>query len=166
MRCRRNSNLKLELEAALPLTGLKNSSRTFQRVIYVILSTARWQYALVYLDDSFVFSQSLEEHKTYLWRVLSLFATAGVTLKLNKFLFFADTIRYFGHEMWSGRLYMFHNRTNSIRVFKDPTTIRKLKSFLSNSNLFRRFVLNFALIAEPLNYKIRKDQPENFGTLN
>lgn len=40
--------------------GLKNASGTFQRVIEVILSTVKWNFALHYVDYVIVFSSSLE----------------------------------------------------------------------------------------------------------
>lgn len=79
------------------LFGLKNSPRTFQHKIYVILSNAILKYALAYLDDIFVFLKSGEEHKTHLRPVLSLLVTDGVSLSLNRCLFLGDNIDYLGH---------------------------------------------------------------------
>lgn len=50
--------------------GLKNVQGTFQRAIDVIMSTEKFQYALIYLDDIVVFSKSVEENMTQLRKVL------------------------------------------------------------------------------------------------
>lgn len=39
--------------------GLKNTSATFQGALDVILASLRWQFALVFLNDTDVFSKSV-----------------------------------------------------------------------------------------------------------
>lgn len=50
----------------------------------VILSSAKWQSALVYLDDIVIFSKSVEEHMQHARKVLTLPRDTGVTLKTQK----------------------------------------------------------------------------------
>ena len=40
--------------------GLRNAPATFQRPIDIVLSSVKWQFALVYLDDIAIFSPNLE----------------------------------------------------------------------------------------------------------
>lgn len=61
---------------------LKNAPETLKRAIYVILSTARYKNAKVYLDDIVLFFKSVEEHKTNFIRVLILLVTIFVTPKM------------------------------------------------------------------------------------
>lgn len=56
---------------------------TFQRPINLRLSMVKWAFALVYMDDVFIFSRSVGEHCTLLKAVLRLLLQAVVTLKLN-----------------------------------------------------------------------------------
>lgn len=51
---------------------LKNAPATFKRALYIILSGARWQRCLVYLDDVIVISRSIVRHIEHLDRVLRL----------------------------------------------------------------------------------------------
>ena len=44
--------------------GLKNAPVTYQQVIDTILTTVRWQFTLLYLDDIIVFSSSLDDPKS------------------------------------------------------------------------------------------------------
>jgi hypothetical protein len=61
--------------------GLMSAPATFQRAIDVILSTARFQCALTYLDDIIIYSPSFEQHLLDLAMVLKLLDDAGVSLK-------------------------------------------------------------------------------------
>jgi Reverse transcriptase (RNA-dependent DNA polymerase) len=42
--------------------GLVNAPATFQRGMDVILSTVKWKFCLVYLDDIIIYSPSHEQH--------------------------------------------------------------------------------------------------------
>lgn len=55
---------------------------TFQTFIDVILSKVGWQFALVYLDDIVVFSNTAEENLTHILYVFHMLSESGVTLKL------------------------------------------------------------------------------------
>ena len=70
--------------------GLKNAPATYQRVINIIITRVRFQFALVYLDDIIVFSSSFEDHKLHIRTVLELLETVGVTLRLSKSKFFTS----------------------------------------------------------------------------
>lgn len=50
--------------------GLKKGPGIFQRAIEVILSTSKWQYALIYLSYEMLFLKSMEKLMTYFDRSL------------------------------------------------------------------------------------------------
>ena len=52
------------------LFGLKNALAAYKQVIYTIRVTLKRQLFLVYLDDTIVFSSSLDDHLAHL-RVVS-----------------------------------------------------------------------------------------------
>lgn len=60
--------------------GLKNALGTFQRVIYVILATVKWQYALVYFKDVIILSYNVQQNLKTFSMVLCLFSNTGVML--------------------------------------------------------------------------------------
>lgn len=132
----------------------------------VILSTIRWQYALVYLDDVIVYSRSIEAHLDHVYSVLQLLKDAGVTLQLKKCQFFTDNVDYLGHVIRPGKLQVADKTTEAIEGLKPPTTVTGIRSFLGLCNVFRRFVPNFARISSPLNAKLRKGEPSSFGDLD
>lgn len=62
------------------LFDLKYALETFQRVIGIILSSIKWQFALVYLLDIFMVSKTPREYKAYTKMDLTLLNKIGVEL--------------------------------------------------------------------------------------
>ena len=131
--------------------GLKNAPATYQREIDMILTTVKWQFALVYLDDILVFSSSFEDHKTNLHTVLELLEAADVKLRLPKSKFFHTEVDYLRHEIKPGALEIAPDMIRSVQDATTPRLIRGIRSFLGLCNVFRRFVKGFSRIAAPLN---------------
>jgi Reverse transcriptase (RNA-dependent DNA polymerase) len=71
-------------QLTMTLFGLRDAPATFQRTVDIVLSGLRWKTCIVYLDDIIVFSNSSEEHSSYLDELLSLLYGAGLSLKLAK----------------------------------------------------------------------------------
>ena len=57
--------------------GLCNGPATFQQLMQNCLGELNLTYALIYLDDVIVFSQTEEEHLTWLWAVFEQFQEHG-----------------------------------------------------------------------------------------
>lgn len=82
--------------------GLKNAPRRSNRALDVILSKMKWQYFPFYLDDVIIFSNSVQKHFGPLIMVLNLVSAAGVSLKLEKCVFFGSSVNYLGNIIRSG----------------------------------------------------------------
>lgn len=74
------------------LFELRNALGTIERTMDVILAAVKWQYALVYLDDIFLFSESSEERIEHVRNVLTYLSNASTTLKFEKYCFIAETV--------------------------------------------------------------------------
>ena len=68
--------------------GFCNAPATFQRLMQNCLGELNLTYALVYLDDVLVFSDTEKEHLIRLRAVLELFQEHGLKLKPSKCNFF------------------------------------------------------------------------------
>ena len=67
--------------------GLHNAPAMFQRALGIILSGARWQSCIMYMDDVIIFFQTHDEPLSHLHEVLTLLSTTGVKLKPQKCFF-------------------------------------------------------------------------------
>ena len=79
--------------------GLCNAPATFQRLMQNCLGELNLTYALIYLDDVIVFSQTKEEHLHRLRVVFARFLEHRLKLKPSKCHFLQDKITFLGHEI-------------------------------------------------------------------
>lgn len=145
---------------------MNNAPGNFQIVIFVILATVKWQFALVYLDDILVFSKSISEQFEHLRIVMSLLSEAGVTMKLKFFYFFTDRIDCLGHVIQPGLLDIAPNTTDYNRGLKEPRKVTKLKSILGLCNVLNWLVMNFGRIVAQLKKRRRKVETADFAPLD
>lgn len=75
--------------------GLKFAADTFWRALEVTFSSVKRQFALIYVNDLAVFSNTVEQHLNQLQGVLKLQQHTGVTPKPEKCSFSVETINYF-----------------------------------------------------------------------
>lgn len=76
-------------------------------------------FALFYLDDTILFSKAIDDHKTHLKAVITLFKDGDLTLKLQKCFVLQDHVEYLGHivttECQKGKLLLitaYHPKPN------------------------------------------------------
>ena len=139
--------------------GLTNAPATFQRALDILLSGAKWQHCLVYLDDIIIYSVSTEDHLRHLDQVLTTLRSAGVSLKLSKSAFFQRSVEYLGLRIRPGKLEILPQNVEALKKCEFPKTQTEMRSYLGLCNVYRRFVKGFAHIAAPLVKALTKGQP-------
>ena len=90
--------------------GLINAPSVFSRLTQIVLGAGfgsgsnsedqgpiAWKYALIYLDDVIIFSQTFQEHLDRLRLVFDRFRLAKLTLKPSKCCFGKKRIKFLGH---------------------------------------------------------------------
>lgn len=128
--------------------------------MWIILSSLKWQSALVNLDDIANFSKTVEQHLNHLQSVLTLLRDAGVTVNLKSYSFFAATINYSGQIICPNEIK--ESTTYAVRPLQDLATQTKIWSLLGLCNVFRQFASNFSRVAVPLRKMLCKYQPRSF----
>ena len=113
----------------------------------MILSGVKLQNLLVYLDDFIMFFADAESHLSHLDTVLTPLGKHGVTLKAQKCRLFSNEVEYLGHVVRPGCLSVNEKNLKAIKKASFP----QLRSFLGKCNVYRRFTVDFAKSAKPLN---------------
>ena len=128
--------------------GLKCASNTFQRVACLILEPHR-SYAVCYIDDVCVKSDTWTEHLLHLNNVFNAFIAAGMTLRLSKCVFAKSKVKFLGHLVGCGEIQLLPDRVEALKALVPPTTKKLVRSALGMFGFFRNFIPHFAEIALP-----------------
>ena len=135
--------------------GLANAPATFQRLMDIVLAGLKWQCCLVYLDDIIVYSTTFEQHLEDLNKVFRALADANLTLKASKCQFCRPELTFLGHLITPNGIKPDPGLTSTILAFQQPATTKGVQAFLGLTGYYRRFIKNYAKIAEPLLKLIR-----------
>ncbi|CAM5100475.1 unnamed protein product [Natator depressus] len=83
--------------------GLKGAPATLQRLVDQLLRGME-SFAVAYIDDICVFSQTWEDHVSQVRQVLDRLQGAGLTVKVEKCKVGMAEVSYLGHRVGSGHL--------------------------------------------------------------
>lgn len=124
---------------------LCNGSVTFQCIMDNIFKDEIWKFAIPYLDDIIIFSESREDHKKHLEIVFDKWRAASLYLKnKKKSHFWKNEVQILGLIMGNGIVRPDSKKISVIRGYGTHQTHRKLRSFLGLANYFRTFITNYA----------------------
>ena len=136
--------------------GLKNSAQTFQRYMDEVLHGIDNVHC--YVDDIIIATDTPEEHIQTLQKVFVRLQEYGIRLNESKCEWYRTSLEYLGHKISHDSIQPTNKKIEAIKQFKEPTTVRELKSFLGMIEYYRRFFPSLADLIEPLN---RHRKPES-----
>ena len=131
--------------------GLTNAPSTFQRLSERCMGDMLLRDCLVFIDDILVFSRTFGDHLDRLEAVFSRLQDNGLKLKPSKCELFKTSVEYLGHVISQEGIHTDPAKTSAVTKWPVPTNVKELRSFLGFTGYYRRFVKNYAQIAQPLN---------------
>ena len=135
--------------------GLAQAPAYFQKLMNGIVNKFDW--ALAYLDDIIIFSNSAEEHLQHLEEIFDELIAAGLKLKREKCDFFKKEIHYLGHIISTDGIRPLPDKLKSIQDMPAPTNPKEIRQFLGLAGYYRKFVPRFADYSRALTKLTRKD---------
>ena len=131
--------------------GLCNAPATFQRLMEMCMGDMNLRDCFIYLDDVVIFSATFEEHLERLQAVFSRLQEHNFKLKPSKCEFLKSEITYLGHIVSQEGIRTDPEKTEAVKSWPIPKTVKDVRAFLGFTGYYRRFIRNYARIARPLN---------------
>jgi len=141
--------------------GLKNVLAKFQRVMDRILTGL--DFVRGYIDDTVVYSDTMEEHQIHLQIMFKRLKFHGLRLHLRKCRFFQESVEYLGHVIYLGGLGVQQAKVEAITCILRPTDVSGVHAFMGLANYYRMYVKGFIAMAKPLNMLLKLDQEWQWG---
>jgi hypothetical protein len=139
--------------------GLCNAPATFQRTMDKVLQRIKDKFVLVYLDDVIIFSKTFEEHIQHVEEVMKRIRDANLRLKAEKCYFAAKVLQFLGHVVGKDGVKPNPEKVDKMINYSEPKNIRELREVLGLFSYYRRFIKDFAQIANPLYKLLKRDIP-------
>jgi len=104
------------------------------------------------------YHSTFQEHLLRLSGVFQALSKAGLQLKPSKCHFALTEVRYLGHVVSQAGIKPVSDKVKAVSTYPVPTTTKELKQFIGLTNYYRRFIKDYARIAEPLHKVQGKSQ--------
>ena len=136
-----------------------NAPATFERLIDRFLCGMHWSRCLVYLDDVISFGGTVTEALGRLEEVLCRLSNFGLQLKAKKCTFMQTEVVFLGHIVGRTGLACDPAKLAAVQNWHAPDKVKGVQQFVGFVGYYRRFVKDFADLAEPLVALTRKGAP-------
>lgn len=102
-----------------------------------------------------MYSTCEEEHLRHLHLVLSTLAEHQLFANLKKCEFGRHEIAYLGHVISQQGVFD-QEKVRAMKEWSIPKNLRELRGFLGLTEYYRKFIANYARIAQPLTDQLRR----------
>ena len=144
--------------------GLKNASAAFQRRMdYELRKAGLDQWAVAFIDDLLIATDTAEEHVEVVSRVLDVLNACGLRAHPDKSIFGADVVEYLGHNLSSFGISPHHAKVAAILALPPPKNVSELRTQLGFINYYRCYIPRMSELAAPLNHLLKAGVPWRWG---
>ncbi|GBN93928.1 Retrovirus-related Pol polyprotein from transposon 17.6 [Araneus ventricosus] len=141
--------------------GLVNASYLFSKLMAQVLENCD-TFAVPYLDDIAIFTDSWEDHLKHVDEVLKRIGNAQLTIKPSKCKFVQNQTKYLGHIVGGRVRSPAEAKIKAVMDFPTPTTKTQIRAFLGLAGYYAHYVKNLSLIAAQLTQllkgKVKKER--------
>ena len=135
--------------------GLAQAPAYFQNLMNKVLTGLN--FAISYLDDIIIFSETPEEHLRHIKIVLKRLQDANLKMKKSKCSFFKRELHYLGHLLTRDGIKPQPEKVETLTNLKPPTSAKGVREFLGMVGYYRKFISRFADAARPLTKLTRRN---------
>src|SRR5258708_21056837 len=144
---------------------LTNGPVVFQWFINEVLGNLLDVYAVGYLDDILIHSDSIEQHWDHVWEVLRQLQEGGLYVNPKKCSFHMDTIEYLGFILTLTGLHMDLMKEAAIKSCPELWNVCNVQSFLGFVNFYCCFITDYSQLTLPQTNLCKKTTPWIFSKM-
>ena len=132
-----------------------NAPATFQRLMTMTFREFIGRFVHVYLDDIFVFSNSVKEHENHLKLVFDQLRSFSFYLQESKCQLYALVMDCLGHRIDDQGLHCDTDKLARIRNWREPRTYLDVQRFLGLVQYLSHFLPDISAYTRPLATMVR-----------
>lgn len=136
--------------------GLNVSPNSFARMMAIAFSGIPAGTAFLYIDDIIVVGCSEAHHLQNLRKVFETLRHYNLKINPYKCGFFKKEVIFLGHKCSAEGISPGNHKLKSIQTYPRPNDKESTKRFVAFANFYRKFIKNFAILAQPLNQLTKK----------
>ena len=137
--------------------GLSNSPAQMQRLAESILDAIDGTFAMAYIDDIMIKSETWEEHLVHLEKAFQAIVRKQVKIKASKVYLGQSKVVFLGFMVTDEGITINPERTDKIRNLPAPKTRKQVQQVLGFLSYYRKFIPNFSKKAAPIVAMLKKD---------
>jgi len=122
--------------------GLRNASSSFQRFVDGIFRDL--PFVVVYIDDILIFSNSIEEHKEHLEKVLSRLDSVNLKIKGSKSSLFQDKVNFLGYQFSKEGIKPIPEKVKCLLDLPNPSNTKVLQRYMGMFNFYQRCIPRYS----------------------
>ena len=120
--------------------GLTNAPATFQKYVNWVLREESDQEGVAYVDDILVTGHDQVTHRKKVRKILMKLYKARLRAKLAKCQFKVPRVKFLGYVVGKERVSTDPEKTQAVRDWNPPKTIKQLQAFLGFINFYQKFI--------------------------
>jgi len=127
-----------------------NAPATFQHLMTVIFCDHLGRFVYAYLDNLFVYSETIEEHEQHLRTVFEILRKNGFYLEKEKCNLYAVRLNCLGHVINEKGVHADRDKMSWIRGWRTPQNLNEVQRFVGLVEYLAQFMPDVSTYATPL----------------